>query len=80
MPKFQDVEVFVMLDENGDYVVADNGDSLDEKYAEEHGETNLARRVVKLNLKIQLPEIVEVSATIPADAAGEVALTVGSST
>jgi hypothetical protein len=77
MPKFQEVEVFVMLDENGDYVVADSWYTLGEAYTEVHGEADLARRVVKMTLKIQLPEIVEVSATISADAAGEVALTVG---
>jgi hypothetical protein len=72
------VEIWLMVDENGNAVAtADEAATLASLYDEVVGEDSaIARRIVKLTLKIDAPKPIELSATIPNDASGEIALTV----
>ena len=70
-----EVEVFVVVDENGDYAVAKDADELGTAYDNDiGGDTGLARRVLKLTVSVPLPQTVESAARRPRK--GKPALTV----
>ncbi len=63
------VEVWVLIDDDGNYVASDDADLLNERYEETVQEVNVAAgtRRVKITLKVPLPTQIEVT--------GEVAVT-----
>lgn len=67
--KMQEVEVFVMIDADGSYIARETYDDLATAYAEHVGELSAQDgfRVVKVKLTVPLPELIEVTGTIPAD-------------
>jgi len=72
--------IWILIDENENVVATAQDDACDmEQLYEDQigGECHLARRVVKLTLDIEAPKPLELSATVPADAKGELTLTVG---
>lgn len=60
------VEVWVLVDENGQYVASDDHDTLHERYDEIIGDDRdvTALRRVKVTLTIPLPAVLEVSGTV----------------
>jgi hypothetical protein len=70
------VEVWVLVDENGDAVSSCDPDCLSDLYEEHIGSDHATgRRVVKVVLTVPLPKPVELSGVVPADE-GEATLAV----
>ncbi len=68
-------EIWLLCDENGDFVVAADAEALAVRYEEEiGGGPELARRVVKLIVKVPVPSYVTLAGTAPAE--GEATLEV----
>lgn len=61
-----DIEVWVMVDEDGDYVVEVDSSQLKDRYEQDIGELNgeKATRLVKLTVKMPKPKAVELTAEI----------------
>ena len=69
--KWVDVELYVMVDENGDYVVAKEGGHLAEAYDDDVGcDSQTARRILTLKLRVEKPRTVELMADVPLQADG----------
>ena len=59
-----DIEIYVVVDSDGDYEVGIN----DEEATERYGETisaSLPRRLIKMTITVPLPRMIEVTAAIP---------------
>lgn len=64
----KEVEVWVMVDEEGNYVATTSSDELSEAYdSHEDSDANLGSRVIKITLKVPLPTPIEITATVLAD-------------
>jgi hypothetical protein len=62
----KEFDVYLMIDENGDYVVCADESDLAEKYDDEiGGGADLARRIVKVMLTIPVPKTLVLTATLP---------------
>ena len=62
----KEFDCYLMIDENGDYVVCADESDLAEKYDEEiSGAADLARRIVKVTLSVPLPRTTVLTATLP---------------
>lgn len=59
-----EIEVFVMINESGDYVVCKERDELFELYANEIGDGD-ATRIIALTLKVPAPTDVMVTIDVP---------------
>lgn len=72
------VELWVCIDAVGDYGIGKDEDAAKEQYEQDIGDLSDASgfRCYQLNLSVPLPVPVVLSATVPADADGPVALTV----
>lgn len=69
-------EIFLYVDQDGDFVVAKDVDELPDKYSDEVTSSIPANvRVFSFKLVVPLPKVTEVKATIP-DTDGEVTVTV----
>ena len=68
------LEIWAMVNEDGEYVASHDEDSLGDFYADSIGGTPRNCRTVKLTLYVSLPRGVEVSAELPDDADGETEL------
>jgi hypothetical protein len=68
-------EVWVLIDENGDYSVGKDQEQAQEDY---DGNINApgAKRMVKLTIKIPLPVPVEVTVNVPEEKTGKVSVKV----
>lgn len=62
MPKPQEIEVFVAMNEDGDFSASDSAETAREKLAEDFG--GELCRIVKLNVKMAPPVIVEANVTV----------------
>ncbi len=62
----QEVEVWVLIDSNGDYVASDDADLLNERYEERVQEVSAAEgtRRIKITLKVPLPAVIELTGTV----------------
>lgn len=62
----QDVEVWVLVDNDGAYVASDDQDALNERYEEHHQAVADAAgiRRIKITVKVPLPEVIEVSGSV----------------
>lgn len=70
-------EIFLMVDQDGDYIATHDEDSLSEVWDNYVGGSPSGLKTVKLNLTAPLPVSLEVSGEIAADQVdGEIALTV----
>jgi hypothetical protein len=67
------VEIWVIVDEDGNYVAHTDKDALEERYEEEVGRSSgAATRVVRLTVNVPTPKAVELVATVAEEgAAGE---------
>lgn len=74
MTEFNTVDVFVVIDSNGDYAVGGNDDAALENFDNEVG-GDRPRRIVKLNVTMRLPVVTEVSVTVPDEAGQQVTAT-----
>lgn len=71
-------EVWLIVDEDGDYACGRDRDSAEEQYRDEIGtEPGSCLRVIRLMVDVPVPKPTEVSCTLPEDAAGEIAVKVG---
>lgn len=61
------VEICVMIDDQGNYIAGADTDTLADKWDEEMGYTPLITRVLKVNLTVEMPEPTELSAHVPAN-------------
>jgi hypothetical protein len=62
-----EVEVFVLVDENGNYVVHKDEDELAEAYDNDISEdSHTGRRTIRIKLSVPLPEYVTMTGTVPA--------------
>lgn len=66
-PKTVDIEVWVLVDENGDYVAIDDDvDALEQRYDDAiGGVSNLARRIIQITLKVPIPVPIKLWGTVP---------------
>jgi hypothetical protein len=63
-----EVEVWLLCDESGNYVCCEDASDLAERYAEQvDGGSELGRRVLKLTVKVPVPEFTEVRGEAPAE-------------
>jgi len=74
MATMQDVEVFVMVNGDGEYEVGTSDTEAQERF-EENCTTEGGRRLIKITLKVPLPEVVEIEGEVP-DTEGTPVLTV----
>lgn len=67
-----EIEVWIVVDENGDYTVGADLDSAAERYGEDVGGDNgsLGIRHVKVTLKVPLPKPIELTGEVPAPPEG----------
>lgn len=63
--EWNEIEVFVMVDENGDYVTTTDESELTEKWEEVIGNQCIGSRVLKITLKVEKPRTVELTADVP---------------
>lgn len=62
------VEVWVLVDENGDYIASHDVDQLGEIYESQiSADCGTAKRKVKVLLTVPLPEPVTLTGTVPAE-------------
>lgn len=59
------VEVFVLIDEAGDYVVAKDRDDLKDKYEEEIGGDLIGSRVITMTMNVELPTPIVATIDVP---------------
>jgi hypothetical protein len=66
MDSYMTVEVWVLVDGDGDYVIAKDRESLAEKYEEEFTTLNseVTTRFIKLTVQVPTPKPVELSAVV----------------
>ncbi len=69
-----EIEVWVLVDSDGEYVVGKDQSDLGELYANDIGESGAARRMIKLTVKVPVVAHVELTGTAPHE--GQAALTV----
>lgn len=70
MNGFTVVEAWVMVDEDGNYVVHEDRDMLKEKYEQDIGElSGQATRIVRMTVNVPTPKVAEVIAVAPEEAA-----------
>jgi hypothetical protein len=71
-------EIWLMIDDDGDYVATHDVDRLTDEYTDNIGGSATNTRTIKLSLTVPLPYTVEISGAVPdtADDAAEIALTV----
>lgn len=70
MPQTVTLDVWVVVDEQGDYAVGTTDEHAAERYREEIGEPDagtLGFRRVKVAVSVPLPEAVELAVSVPAD-------------
>ena len=67
--KFVDIEVWVVVDSDGDCRVGLDQDSAHESYTDDVGST-LATRQIKVMIRVPLPAPIVLSATLPEEPAG----------
>ncbi len=66
-----EAEVWVLVDENGDIVASHDGDQLSEIYDNEIGQdSDVARRIVKIKIRVPKPRAVEATVTVPPEPEG----------
>ena len=59
-------EIYLLIDENGDYVVAKDTDGLGDAYDQEiGGDSSVAKRVVKVTVAASLPKTAELACSVP---------------
>lgn len=76
MARTTQVTVWVLVGENGDYVVSADDADIGELFTDNvSDDPSYARRMVKVVLTVPLPEPVTMNGTVPAE--GEVELNVG---
>lgn len=76
MTDTKEIEFYIMIDQDGDFVVDSDADNLGQRYEDELTSTPPnGSRVFHLKLTVPLPKPTVVSATIP-DTDGEVTVTV----
>jgi hypothetical protein len=64
--EFATIEVWVMIDEGGDYVADASEENLGQRYADDiGGDEGVARRKVKITLKVPLPKPIELTGEVP---------------
>ena len=67
-----EVQIWVLVDENGEYAVAAAEEDLESAYEDAvSAGSGLSRRVVKVTLKVPVVSVVELSGTVPNEGAGE---------
>ena len=64
---FKEIEVWVMMDADGDYVTATDDEALAERWESDIGGVPVGSRVFKIVLKVEMPPFLELSATVPAN-------------
>jgi hypothetical protein len=71
------VDVFILIDADGDYSVGGGDEDVPEKFANEHGDLapTPPSRLIKLVLTVPAPEAVELQAMLPAGCATEAPIT-----
>lgn len=65
MEGFNEIEVWVLVDENGDYVATTDESDLTERWEEVIGNQCIGSRVMKITLKVEKPRTVELTADVP---------------
>lgn len=61
----QEIEVWVVVDENGDYAVGKDRESAGEAFESDIGVDNdTSMRRVKITVKVPLPEVIELTGTV----------------
>ena len=66
MATFKTVEVFVMVDEDGDYECGVDVDAATERFDDNVGGTG-GRRLVRLTVKVPLPTVISLTGEVEAD-------------
>ena len=68
MAKFIEIEAWIVVDADENYVVAPSPADAAERYGEEVGDSHDApRRTICVKLKVPVPEVVQLAAEIPAE-------------
>ncbi len=71
-----DLELFVVVDQTGDFAVGQTAEEARNKYEEDVGALADAEgfRTIKINLTVPLPEIIEAEATVAEDKPAKLAV------
>lgn len=73
-----DLDIWLLVDQDGDFVLSKDEDDLGEQWSDQIGGTPLNSRTVKLTLTMTLPFTIEARGVLPdtTDDAAEIKLTV----
>lgn len=63
----QEIEIFVIVDENGDYAIHKERSEVEQAYCDDIGDAEAAKRLIVVKLNVPLPKPIEVTATVPAE-------------
>ncbi len=63
--KFETIEVFVMVDADGQYVAATSESGLPDAWDAEYGDMPTVSRTLRLSLSVELPTVTTLSADVP---------------
>ena len=70
MPKYIEIEAWILVDGDENYAVSHDSESVTERYLEDVSDDNaVPRRTICVKLRVPVPEVVELSATIPEEPA-----------
>jgi hypothetical protein len=65
-----EIEVFILINANGEYVLAKEQDDLEQAYIDDidgDGSGGMATRIIAVTLKVPTPEIITVNVEVPAE-------------
>lgn len=60
-----ELEVWIKVDESGDYSVGTDAESCVEKYGEEYDDNTQPSRLIKVVIKVPAPQVVDVAVNVP---------------
>jgi hypothetical protein len=68
--QYAEVEVWVVVDQDGDYECAPSQSDAEERFTDNVSEQPEGKRLVKLTVKVPLPTVIELAGEVTADESG----------
>lgn len=64
-----EIEVWIVVDESGDYAIGKDEDEACERYTDDiGGGDNYSKRRIKVSIQVPKPKVLELTGTVPAEA------------
>lgn len=75
---FAEITVAIVVDQDGDFAIAEEAEDATERYGENYGGGGLATSLFKLTLKVPKPKAIEIVAALPKSKDGSYSLVIQS--